>query len=367
MSVRSPNSIKLFLAGDVMLGRLVDQIFPVHCVDEEEHVHAMNLIKHRNPALFKTIQEQGHKYVWGDVLPAILSSDIKMINLETSVTTSDTKWPRKAFNYRMHPANLEALKQAKIDFCSLANNHTLDFGYQGLVDTMKHVTDAGIQWSGVGMTLQDAMKPAIIERNGFRLVCYSFSDHPEMWASTATKPGVNYLDVGHYKKREDIEKIKAVMTSNRKENDVTSVSIHWGSNYAWIPPSSFVQFAHDLIDECGVDMIHGHSSHHIQGIEIYRGKPILYGCGDFIDDYAVDPDYRNDLGMAYFLHYSQTDRKFTQIELMPTKIHLFGTRKLQPQTEEHFWVTSKMLQLCKRFGTKVEQGQNGTMVIPLVR
>jgi len=349
------NSLKFFMAGDVMLGRLVDQIFPVHNHEPEEHLHAMHLIKHKNAEILNKITRLGHKFVWGDHLAAIQQCDVRIINLETSVTSNPERWPNKAFNYRMHPANLQCLKEANIDYCCLANNHTLDYGVKGMFDTIDSLNQSGVLWAGVGHNIDQAMKPAILNKNGVRIAFYSFADHPSMWASTSTSPGINYIDVDSYKPR-DIERISHQFHQDRQQfrPDITIVSLHWGSNYCWHPPIPFQRFAHELIDSCGVDLIHGHSAHHIQGFEIYKGKPILYGCGDFIDDYAVDAEYRNNLGMAYYLNYDINKRKFTTMKLVPSKITLFSANKVQPNTEEYHWLSAKMTELCKPFGTRVE-------------
>jgi poly-gamma-glutamate capsule biosynthesis protein CapA/YwtB (metallophosphatase superfamily) len=338
------------MAGDVMLGRLIDQLFPIHNIVEEERLHAMSFLKY-NKAAAKSLSQLQHKYVWGNTLPLIRSADVKIINLETSVTTCEEKWPNKAFNYRMHPVNLQALKEVDIDYCSLANNHTLDFGYKGLFDTMTSLTAQNISWSGVGNNLDEAMKPAYFERKNISFCCYSFADHPIAWAATKDKPGINIVDVEcvTQSKMEQIAK-RIQDDKTAKEADIRIASIHWGSNYEWSPPKRFQQFARDLID-MGIDIIHGHSAHHIQGIEFYKGKPIMYGLGDFVDDYAIDDIYRNDLGFAYFLNIK--NKKVDSIELHPTKISYFSVNKLTPEHDDYKWLKNKMTPLCASFGTVV--------------
>jgi len=346
---------RIFVAGDVMLGRLVDQIFPTHVTETLDGKHAKTLL--RSYKMEEKVQELGHKYVWGDVLPFIMNSDLKIINLETSVTTWNEKWPNKEFNYRMHPDNLQCLKEVGIDYCALANNHTLDFGVQGMIDTMKSLTASGIKWAGVGMNKKESMEPVTVETKNLKLLCYSFADHPRAWAASETKPGINFLDVENCSDQE-LKMITSKLESDRREQSpsLVSVSIHWGSNYCWKPSRNFQNFARHLIDH-GVDMIHGHSSHHVQGIEIYKGKPILYGCGDFIDDYAVDPDFRNDLGFAYFLNFEGS--KFSSIELLPTRVKCFQTNILGAGTEDYEWLVDKMAELSADFGTVIKKEPTG--------
>eukprot|EP01124_Arcella_intermedia_P023970 TRINITY_DN3938_c0_g1_i9.p1 TRINITY_DN3938_c0_g1~~TRINITY_DN3938_c0_g1_i9.p1 ORF type:complete len:231 (-),score=27.18 TRINITY_DN3938_c0_g1_i9:19-639(-) len=173
-----------------MLGRLVDQQFEVHNADREDSESWEALMRHYH----KSIDKVKHEHVWGDMLEQFWSADARIINLETSVTSSNNKWPGKAFNYRMHPHNVKALKVAKIDFCSLANNHTLDYGNEGLEDTVRYLTEYGIQWAGVGNNIKEARKPAIISLGNYKIACFSFADHYSYWAATESRPGINYIN-----------------------------------------------------------------------------------------------------------------------------------------------------------------------------
>lgn len=323
-------------------------------------MHARSLLRWKCPDKLAKINQEGHKFVWGDVLPLFREeTDLRIINLETSVTTHDKKWPNKAFNYRMHPENLKCLKEAKIDYCSLANNHTLDFGYEGMRETIESLKKNNIEFAGAGENSEKALQPALVESNGVILAIYSFSDHPVAWRSTSTTPGINFLDFSE----EKILNLQNHIKKFREENsvDLVVLSLHWGSNYSWKPPKEFQIFAYLMIDN-GVDIIHGHSSHHVQGIQIYKGKPIIYGCGDFIDDYAIDEDYRNDLGFAYVLNYNKNSKKFEDLELVPTQIDTFSvTRNLS--TRNHEWLFKTFSKLSGDFGTTVKELPNSNFQI----
>jgi len=248
-------------------------------------------------------------------------ADVRIVNLETSITTSEAKWPNKAFNYRATPATARlALQTANIDYVSLANNHILDYQVQGMVDTLDALDQMGIRHAGAGANLEQASRPAILDvkSSGLRLGCFSFSDHYREWAATDQDGGialVTYDDACR-------QYLRRLITSHRQKDrlDVVLVSIHWGPNYAWQPSADIQSLAHFLIDECQVDVIHGHSAHHIQGIEIYHGRPILYGCGDLVDDYAIDREYRNDLGLVYLVSLGE-QMKLKRVDLVPTRIH----------------------------------------------
>jgi len=212
----------------------------------------------------------------------------------------------------------------------------------------------GIHWAGVGKNLESAQRPAIFKIGGKKIACFSFADHFSYWAASEKSPGINFLDADAYSPK-DISRIRELIesTRDRESPDLVVLSFHWGGNYCWIPSKEKQNFAHQMVDECGVDIIHGHSSHHIQGIEIYKGKPILYGCGDFIDDYAVTEEYRNDLGFSYFVDWNFESKSVQKIELIPTKIGLCAVSKNLTANDQD-WILKQMTSLCHHFGTLVE-------------
>ena len=212
--------------------------------------------------------------------------DRRIINLETSITTSNDHWPDKEVHYRMNPRNIGCLTAAGIDCCALANNHVLDWGYEGLAETLATLDEAGIRHAGAGPNAAEAQAPAVLDVPGKgRVLVFSFgsvtSGIPPQWAATEDRPGVNLLaDLSE----ETGSRVAAGMRQARRPDDIIVASIHWGSNWGYEIPEAQIRFAHRLIDE-GVDLIHGHSSHHIKALELHHGRPILYGCGDFLTDY----------------------------------------------------------------------------------
>jgi len=105
------------------------------------------------------------------------------------------------------------------------------------------------------------------------MACFSFADHYSYWAATETTPGINYVNPSKVQESFYTDFLRRIERVKKEEGvQLVTVSLHWGSNYAWDPPKSFNNFAHNLVDKCGVDLIHGHSSHHIQGVEIYKKK-----------------------------------------------------------------------------------------------
>lgn len=356
------------LVGDVMLGRLIDQLFPTR-VDCPEEARIVSSMRAQRPHL----QNFGSESPWGNALPLMRSGDLNIINLETSVTTHATKWPNKVFNYRMHPDNIESLKVAHVDHVSLANNHTLDFSEAGLVETVRTIKQAGISFAGAGETPEEAKKLAhllIPKRNPascdpeqaqrqHTIHLSSFSDHPQDWASV---PCFNYIDYTQATRRKLKEQLTALSQPSLK-----ILSVHWGPNYCHAPSAEIKSLAHFFIDECGVDLIHGHSSHHIQGVETYKGKIIIYGCGDFVDDYAVDREWRNDLSALWRVTVAEQDEKLKvkRLEVYPNRIKTFQAELLDHGDDDHKVLTKRFRKLCAEMGTRVEDefGENGQILV----
>jgi poly-gamma-glutamate capsule biosynthesis protein CapA/YwtB (metallophosphatase superfamily) len=231
--------------------------------------------------------------------------DARIINLETSVTTSDEYWKGKGINYRMNPRNLPCLEAAKIDICTLANNHVLDWGYRGLAETITVLRAAGIKTAGAGRDLEEASAPATLDVPGKGSVLVFAFGHGSSgvtsdWSASKDRPGVNVLEDLSEK---TVESIGDSVRKAKRSGDIVVASIHWGRNWGFDIPVEQTHFAHDLIDKAAVDLIHGHSSHHAKGIEVYGNRLIIYGCGDLLNDYEGIGGYEEfpcHIGVLYF-------------------------------------------------------------------
>lgn len=310
--------VKIGLAGDVMLGRLVN-----------EHLNQTE------PA-----------YVWGDLLPLLLSMDINLINLETALTTSERR-VLKVFNFKAGPEKVRTLKEGRIDVVNLANNHVLDFSEEGLVETLKTLDQADIQHVGAGLNAQEAEKPVIITHTKMKIGILGCTDNEPDWKATAWHSGTFYLEVG------DTEMLRKSIGTLRAHVDFLILSIHWGPNMRERPLVPFRKFAHELID-LGVDLIHGHSAHIFQGVEIYKNKVILYDTGDFVDDYAVDPYLRND--HSFFFLVEADEKRICTLRLIPVVISKFRVNRAQG--EEAREIMRRMQLLSKEFQTVFEIEKN---------
>lgn len=280
-------------------------------------------------------QHQAHgtaDTIFSDTLGILRSGDISIANQEFAITGANQKTkPGKVFNFRAGPWAALALKSAGIDYVSLANNHVLDYGVEGLEDTLNILDRKKIHHAGAGTNLAAAVAPVILQASGKKVGIISFTDNMAAWQAGSTRPGINYLPVANASLdvlRPQIQSLKA------QHVDLILLSIHWGGNWDRSPPAHHQIFARSALD-AGVDIIHGHSGHIIQGIEIYKGKPIFYSLGDLIDDYAIREGYRNDLGMIVKTFFGQNNQ-LEKIEIYPTKISGFKTRLAKG--EDFAWV-----------------------------
>jgi poly-gamma-glutamate capsule biosynthesis protein CapA/YwtB (metallophosphatase superfamily) len=250
-----------------------------------------------------------------------------------------------------------AITAAGIDICTLANNHVLDWGYEGLEETLRTLNKSGVKGAGAGRDLVAAATPATVEVPGKgRVHVFSFGDQssgiPPEWGAARKQPGVNLLpDLSDQTAQAIGDSVRKV----KEEGDVVIASIHWGGNWGFDIPGAHRRFAHRLIDSSGIDIIHGHSSHHVKGIEIYRDKPIIYGCGDFITDYegiGSHKEYRGDLGLMYFAYVNALDGRLKELRLIPTRMRRFQVTR--PSTADVRWLRDTLNREGKAFDTGVE-------------
>ncbi len=361
----------VLLGGDVMLGRGVDQILahPGNPALREPYVddarRYVRLAERANGPIPRPVD---WRWPWGDV-PTILEDlapDVRLINLETTITADGEFADRKAIHYRMHPDNLAALTAIRPDVCALANNHILDFGRRGLADTLDALTSAGICGIGAGADLETAHRPAAVTCHGeHRMVIGSVatksSGVPESWAAHRDTPGV-WL-IWDPSARAGADDVAAKVLAHKRTGDVAIVSVHWGSNWGYGVGLSEIQFAHRLID-AGIDIVHGHSSHHPRPIEIYRGRPILYGCGDVIDDYegiGGHESYRPDLRLLYLISIDPGRVDLAALQIVPLRVRRMRLERVASTDAE--WLRATIEHISRRFGTHVVAGTDDLLVV----
>lgn len=362
--------VVLSLSGDVMTGRGIDQILP----------------RPGDPALRESYVRDARRYVqlaeavhgpiprpvdpswpWGESVVVLDAEkpDVRVINLETSVTTSTDFFPGKAVHYRMNPANIACLTVARPDVCTLANNHVLDFGARGLTQTLDVLRDAGLETAGAGRNLQEAGRPAAVRAaDGTRVVVFSLglpsSGIPSTWAATQERAGVALLpEVSE----ENVTAFTDLVRTRRRPGDLVVVSVHWGPNWGYDVTEDERRLAHALV-EGGADVVHGHSSHHPRPVEVHRGKLILYGCGDFIDDYegiGGHEQYRDDLRLLYLASVAPDDGHLRRLRIVP-----FQARRMRLEraaARDVAWLRDLLTEISRDVRTGFDLGPDGDLVL----
>ncbi|MBI3948726.1 MAG: CapA family protein [Armatimonadetes bacterium] len=313
----------LALTGDVMLGRGVNEA-----------------LRHMRP-----------EDPWGDLLPLLAAADARIINLECALTDHRQPWMRtpKVFHFRADPSAIAVLQAARTDACSLANNHVLDYEEQGLLDTLAHLDAAGISHAGAGRNLEEALRPALFDAAGECVGFVAFTDNEPDWAAGPDHPGTAYLPVSL--EPAVLGRVEAAIAAARQAGAQTVVfSNHWGPNMAQRPSGTFRCFARAVMDR-GADLYYGHSAHIFQGVEVYRGKPILYDTGDLIDDYAVDPMLRND--WSFLFQVVLEKGALCRLELFP--VALSHARAHRAAGEVRTAIMDRMARLSAGMGTAFER------------
>ena len=363
-------SIRLFLCGDVMTGIGIDQVLP-HPNDPILHERyigdARTYVKLASSVNGVISQPVEFDYIWGDALAELDRArvDLRIVNLETSITSSEEYWRDKEIHYRMHPRNVNCITAARIDCCCLANNHVLDWGYHGLAETLRTLDAAGIAHTGAGCDAAEAAAPAVLDVPGKgRVLVFSYgsptSGVPREWAATAQRPGVNFLeDISE----ETARRIAHEMLGFNRQHDVIVASIHWGGNWGYHIRDEEIRFAHQLIEH-GIAVVHGHSSHHVKTAEIYCDRLVLYGCGDFLNDYEGITDnrkFRSDLTLMYLPTIDMRRGRLAEARLVPMRLARF--RLNRAAEAEAKWLCDLLNQLGAPVGTRGELAADRTLTL----
>jgi poly-gamma-glutamate synthesis protein (capsule biosynthesis protein) len=357
---------RVFLAGDVMIGRGIDQAL-AHSVDPVLHEPWV-----RDARTYLSLAEQANgpveaplapTAVWGDALRILRNWQplVRIVNVETALTERGTPWPGKGIHYRTHPGNIDVLRAAEIDVCVLANNHVLDWGREGLADTITAFDAAGLCAIGAGMERADARCPAVrVLPDGGRLLVFAAatgsSGVPEDWDARGGRGGIWRLpDIG----RDTARRVARIVHAAARAGDRVVFSLHWGENWGYAVSGDERRFARALIDDAGVDVVYGHSSHHPRPIEVYRGHPILYGCGDLLNDYegiGGHASYRPDLVALYFIDLEPCSGRMQALHVVPLRIARF--RLHQAPVTDADWLARRLA----LYGTRLESAEDSAVL-----
>jgi poly-gamma-glutamate synthesis protein (capsule biosynthesis protein) len=308
---------QIAIAGDVMLGRNI------------------------NEAMLNKPAE----YFWGDVIGKINEADLFLVNLECVLTDSEEKSEIvKSFYFKASPERaVKVLEAGGTDVVNLANNHVLDFKEKGMNDTLSSLDKAGIKHVGAG-SLEEAGKIERIEVNGIKIGIIGVTDNRNEWKVEGDKQGINYYEINNESARKLGEKIREA----RDNFDLIILTIHWGPNLRTDPSEEFREFAKEMVAS-GVDIIHGHSSHMFQGVEVYKNKIIIYDSGEFLDDYG-----HNELKLyqSFLFLINIKDKKIANLEMLP--VFIDGKVELAAGAEKAE-IMDRMINLSAKFGTSLEK------------
>ncbi len=358
----SDERVTLALMGDVMTGRGIDQILPRPCdpVLHEPYITSaaayVELAEERADPIPRGV---AFDYVWGDVPDELdrRRPHLLIANLETALTTSDRPDPGKGIHYRTSPDNAAVLRAGRIQACSLANNHVLDWGPRGLEETLDTLDTLGIRQAGAGRTAAEAAGPAILPLNdGGRVLLFargfSTAGVPSAWAAEEGRPGVAFLP---HPSRKAATRLAREVREARRPGDLVVISLHWGPNWGYGVSREERAFARTLVDEGAADLIHGHSSHHPRPFEVHGHRPVLYGCGDFLNDYegiGGHEAFRPELVALWIATFRRSDGWLLDLILVPFRVRRF--RLERAGADDAGWLREVLVDEGRTLGTRLE-------------
>jgi poly-gamma-glutamate capsule biosynthesis protein CapA/YwtB (metallophosphatase superfamily) len=325
-------SVTLALAGDTMLGRLVAAAFE---------------------------QVEPHAFVDPAIVAALHAADLRILNLECCISRRGHRWPApgKPFFFRAPPAAVGLLELLGIDLVTLANNHALDFGRTALADTLEHLDGAAIRHVGAGRDLVAARQPVDLLAAGLRMTVLGVTDHPEDFAAGVRRSGVAYADL-----RDEVPGwLTRAVEAAADRADVVVVTPHWGPNMI-AAPTAHVRRAATALLAAGTTLVAGHSAHVFHGVAwpARPGPAVLYDLGDFLDDYAVHPWLRNDLGLLWFVTVRADGVE--RVEALPLRLRLARTEVASG--EDRAWIAARLREACEQLGTAVHDDGDRLVVQP---
>jgi poly-gamma-glutamate capsule biosynthesis protein CapA/YwtB (metallophosphatase superfamily) len=318
-------AVTIGLLGDTMLGRGV----------------AQRLRREPPEALFAP-----------EVVELAHEPDLLIANLECCISERGTPWPDpgKPFFFRAPPVAVGALRHLGVGAVTLANNHALDYGAEALADTLALVGAAGIAVVGAGADVDEARRPALLTVNGLRIAIIGVTDHPDDFAAGPSTPGVAYADL-----RTGVPAwLTDAVASAAGEAEIVLVTPHWGPNMR-DTPLPYVRRAATALVAAGATLVAGHSAHVFQGVDL----PVLFDLGDFLDDYAVHPLLRNDLGLLWIVTLEPA--RVIRVEAVQLRLEFCHTRLAN--SAERAWIAARFRDACAEFGTEVEEMPEGRLAI----
>jgi len=298
--------------------------------------------------------DRAARLVAPEVAAHIASADAAIVNLECCISDRGERFPdpRKPFFFRAPPVAAQRLAELGVTAVTLANNHALDYGSVALLDTLRHLENSGIAVTGAGADDAGARESLSLRCGPLRLRLVAFSDHPAAYAAGPREPGIAFADL-----RSGLPDWVGAAVRPGPDCDVVLATPHWGPNMI-TEPTRHVRTAADALLAAGATLVAGHSAHVFQGV----ARRVLFDLGDFIDDYAVDRELRNDMGLLWLVELSPDGP--SRIRALPLALDYCFTR--QASAAEADWIERRLRDLCAPFGTGVERSGELIEVRPRV-
>jgi poly-gamma-glutamate capsule biosynthesis protein CapA/YwtB (metallophosphatase superfamily) len=303
------------------------------------------------------LREVAPEHLWGPAVREVAATcDAVICNLECCI--SDRGWrteriPGKPFFFRGPPKATESLDAIGVRAVGLANNHALDYEVEALADTLERLRAAGIAFAGAGMDVDEARHGTVVVAGGLRVGVVAVSDHPEEFAAATGTPGIAYADL-----RQGIPAwLEAELVRVRAECDLLVAFPHWGFNMT-SEPAGWQREAARALQDAGADVVAGHSAHVFHGVGWAARGPLAFDLGDALDDYRVDAELRNDLGVMALWRPRDADR---ELELIGLALDFCHTRLAEGADAE--WIAARLEGACADLGTEVERSGEQRFVI----
>ena len=285
------------------------------------------------------LRQQGPRSLFAEeVVAAVHEADVALANLECCISTRGRP-ADKLFVFRAPPLAVDALVNLGVTAVTLANNHSLDFGTDALMDTLGHLDAAGIAHVGAGVDLELARRPIMLETAAGRLRVVAFTDHPAEFAAAANRPGVAFADLDQDERPDWLRELLS-----DSDTAPLMVTAHWGPNMQ-ATPIAHVHDAATWLLHAGATLVAGHSAHVFQGIV----SRCIYDLGDFVDDYARDTELRNDWGVLVLVTFD--DARPVRVEVIPLELEYCFTKLATSAALEQ--IARRFTAACRAMGTHV--------------
>lgn len=296
------------------------------------------------------------------------AADIRFGGLEASMSHLGEAATGKIV-MRHSPEMIQGYLEGGFDALAFASNHCMDYGIEPFVETMELLERNGIAYSGAGRNIQEARTPAVLERGGVRYGFLSYVlELPLGWGANPAKPGVapirqDALYGPPYVNEEDLEAMIADIERARPRVDFLLASFHWGASQSRTLTLSQQAVAHAAV-EAGVDIVVGHHPHILQGVEVFRGRPIFYALGNFVLDHDHPmflPTARESICLKLTLRGGALNR----VKIAPVVIEEDGSPRIPGEGEpKSVEILNSLAALSIKLGTKLEiSGGEGVVLL----